>query len=279
MRGMLHGLERSSVSFQIWKGHRICHDILVLSKTSCTDPAAVGPQCECPIQSACTSGSTWGSLLGFQKFLSLFAEAWPKTPASSARYLREVFVAEIFRGFQRFSEICRDFQRFWSQAPKTSGRFLLWAVIWWNVLANIVGVSCAEWWCRRQFFHEVSGKGLASGLPQSHHVTLLRCGCSHIDVHGGCGAVDLLDLFAKGVLLSADRHCRQPGSPCVALMQWLWVRATERQNLRKSPGGKTPSKKYPSTSLYHRTQTYPKHRNHLFCIWACFWNLDWNLLV
>ena len=59
---------------------------------------------------------------------------------------------------------------------------MLWPVIWQNVLANIVGVSCAEWRCRRQFFHEVFGKGLASRLPQSHHVTLPRCGCSHIDV-------------------------------------------------------------------------------------------------
>ena len=74
---------RSSVFFQIWNWHRACHDILILSKTSCSDPAAAGPQCECSIQSAVTFGSTWG-VARLPKFLSLFAEAW--------------FLAEVFRG-------------------------------------------------------------------------------------------------------------------------------------------------------------------------------------
>ena len=59
MRAMLLGLVRSSVSFQIWKWHRACHDILIISKTSYNDPAAAaGPQCEWTIESAPASGST-----------------------------------------------------------------------------------------------------------------------------------------------------------------------------------------------------------------------------
>ena len=60
---------------------------------------------------------------------------------------------------------------------------MLWPFIWRNVLTDIVGVFFAQSGdVVGSFFHEVSGKGLASGLPQPHHVTLLRCGCSHIDV-------------------------------------------------------------------------------------------------
>ena len=44
-------------------------------------------------------------------FLENSLSPWPKPPGSSARYLREVFVAEVFRGFQRISEIFRGLQR------------------------------------------------------------------------------------------------------------------------------------------------------------------------
>ena len=79
---------------------------------------------------------------------SLFAEAWPKPPGSSARYLREVFVAEVFRGFQRFSEIFqrfsevfRDLQRL-SEVLKPGAKNLREVFVVTRHLAECLGRHC-----------------------------------------------------------------------------------------------------------------------------------------
>ena len=122
MRAILLELVRSSVSFQIWKWHRACHDILILSKTSCSDPAAAGPECECPIQSAFTSRSTRGSLLGFQNFF------WIRRGLAQTfgKFRPRGFSCGSFRGFQKFVEVFRGFSeifRVLKPGAKASGMF------------------------------------------------------------------------------------------------------------------------------------------------------------
>ena len=58
--------------------------------------------------------------------------------------------SETFRGFRRSLEIFRDF-RVLKPGAKPLREVPLWAIIWRNALANIVGVSCTEWWYCRQF--------------------------------------------------------------------------------------------------------------------------------
>ena len=102
--------------------------------------------------------------------------------------------AEVFRGFLWSSEIFRDFQRlrsfseiircFEAVRKKPPGGFVVsnLAMIWRNVLANFVGVLAQSGAVVGSFTMRISDKVFATSVPQTHHVTSLRCGCSYIDM-------------------------------------------------------------------------------------------------
>ena len=124
--------------FQVQKRHRACDDIiLALCGTSGSDPEAAGPQNECPLQSACPSGSDGAGRL-------------------VARFFSPCRGAEIVSDLQRPSEILKQ------GAKKPPAGFL-------------VSHDSAESSALLRGF-------LIKGSPDSHHVALLRCACSHIDV-------------------------------------------------------------------------------------------------
>ena len=164
---------RLTVSFQTWKWYRACHDILSISKTSCRDPAAVGPQCKYPF---CTYNWIHMRLVVRFPEISLSSQ-WlgpnlrQVLPATSRRFFCRGLqrFSEILRGLQRLSEIFRGFEARHKKRPGGS--------VVSHRSAECFGQHCCRFLHSVVIFQTVFPQGfLIKGsqiwYAKSHHVTL-----------------------------------------------------------------------------------------------------------